>query len=512
MTFFLEGFLMVSNDTNVVPALEMRQICKSFPGVRALDKVDLTVYKGEIHAICGENGAGKSTLMKILSGAEQMDTGEILLEGKKVHLDNPIRALHLGISTIYQELNLAPYLTAAENIFLGREPAGTLPGFVNFTDMYRRAEQIIESLGVHLDVRLPVNRLSIAQQQMVEIARAASRESKIIIMDEPSATLTEHELASLFALMRKLKSEGIAIIYISHRLEEIFGLCDRVTVMRDGQLVSTHNVSELDRQQIIRLMVGRELNQMIPERNVPIGDPVLKVEKVSRKGKLKDISLTVRSGEVVGIAGLVGAGRTELAKVIFGADPMDSGEIQFMGKPVHIDSPKKAIEIGIGLVTEDRKAEGLVLPRTVRENITLANLHNISKGGFIQSGSERTIAEHYIKDLSIKTPSMNQIVKNLSGGNQQKVVLAKWLCTQSKFLIFDEPTRGIDVGAKAEIYNLMNTLAGQGVAILMISSDLPEILGMSDRILVMHEGRIAGELMKSEATQEKIMHLATGGR
>ncbi len=502
---------MTTETSNPAPVLQMRGITKTYPGVRALENVDLEVRAGEVHALVGENGAGKSTLMKVLAGAHPKDSGTIVLSGQSVEMDSPQKAMDLGVSIIYQEFNLVPYLNAAENIYLGREPRAAIPGFVDFKTMYREAQQVIDRLGVPLDVRAPVNRLSVAQQQMVEIAKATSRRSKIIVMDEPSATLTEHELKSLFSLIRQLKSEGVAIIYISHRLEEIFEIADRVTVLRDGKHIATRDVAELTREDIIKMMVGRELTQMIPKVPAPLGDNVLEVRRLNRKGLLHDISLTVRKGEVVGLAGLVGAGRTELARAIFGADPIDSGQILIEGKPVRVRSPQEAIKLGIGLVTEDRKGQGLVLGMVVRENITLANLGALTRLNFIMAGRERQVAREYVTSLTVKTPSIEQTVQKLSGGNQQKVVLAKWLFTQSKLLIFDEPTRGIDVGAKTEIYQLMNDLAAKGVGILMISSELPEVLGMSDRILVMHEGRIAGELPASEATQEGIMHLATGG-
>lgn len=494
-----------------IPALQMKGITKTYPGVRALNSVDLEVARGEVHALVGENGAGKSTLMKILAGAQPMDSGEIFLNGQQVHITSPQKAMDLGISIIYQEFNLVPYLNAAENIFLGREPRAVLPGFVNFTRMYSEAQKVIDQLGVRLNVRTPVNRLSVAQQQMVEIAKATSRNAVIIAMDEPSATLTEHELENLFALIRSLKRQGVSIIYISHRLEEIFQIADRVTVLRDGHLVGTKLVSETNRDEIIRMMVGRELGEQIPKQPAEIKLPVLTVSHLTRKGILDDISFTVRQGEILGIAGLVGAGRTELARAIFGADRIDSGEIRLNGRPVEIRSPRDAIRLGIGLVPEDRKALGLILAMVVRENISLANLDSLTSLGFIRRREERSVATRFIEDLMIKTPSAEQQVQNLSGGNQQKVVLAKWLFTKSRVLIFDEPTRGIDVGSKVEIYHLMNRLAANGVAIIMISSELPEILGMSDRILVMHEGRIAGELSREEATQEKIMWLATGG-
>lgn len=493
------------------PALEMRRITKTYPGVRALSDVDFEARSGEVHALVGENGAGKSTLIKILAGAQPKDSGEIYIDGRPVHIDTPQQAMDLGISVIYQEFNLVPYLNVAENIFLGREPRAALPGFVDFGTMYREAQKIIDRLGVRLNVHTPVYRLSVAQQQMVEIGKATSRKSRIIVMDEPSATLTEHELQNLFSLIRQLRAEGVAIIYISHRLEEIFQVCDRVTVLRDGHRIATADIGSITREEIIRWMVGRELQQMILKETAEVREPALVVRRLRRRGVLHDIDLTARRGEVLGIAGLVGAGRTELARAIFGADPIDGGEIELFGKLVRIRSPEDAIRHGIGLVTEDRKAQGLVLGMAVRENVTLANLPAVSAFGFIQIGREREVARKYVEDLAVKTPTIEQTVQNLSGGNQQKVVLAKWLFTNSKVLIFDEPTRGIDVGAKTEIYQLMNALARRGVAIIMISSELPEVLGMSDRILVMHEGRIAGEFSRAEATQEKIMHLATGG-
>ncbi len=503
---------MTTETASPAPVLQMRGITKTYPGVRALESVDLDVRAGEVHALIGENGAGKSTLMKVLAGAQPKDSGTITLSGDTVEMDSPQKAMDLGVSIIYQEFNLVPYLNAAENIYLGREPRAAVPGFVDFRTMYREAQQVIDRLGVPLDVRSPVNRLSVAQQQMVEIAKATSRRSKIIVMDEPSATLTEHELKSLFSLIRQLKAEGVAIIYISHRLDEVFEIADRVTVLRDGKRIDTREIGELTRDDIIKMMVGRELTQMIPKVPAPLGDNVLEVRGLNRKGLLHDISLTVRKGEIVGLAGLVGAGRTELARAIFGADSIDSGQIILDGKPARVRSPQEAIKLGIGLVTEDRKGQGLVLGMVVRENITLANLGALTRFNFIMAGRERQVARDYVTSLTVKTPSIEQTVQNLSGGNQQKVVLAKWLFTESKLLIFDEPTRGIDVGAKTEIYQLMNDLAAKGVGILMISSELPEVLGMSDRIFVMHEGRIAGELPVSEATQERIMHLATGGR
>lgn len=493
------------------PVLVMRGIEKSYPGVRALKGVDFDLRPGEVHALVGENGAGKSTLMKILAGAEVRDAGTLHVNGQPVDTVDPARAQELGIAIIYQEFNLVPYLSIAENIFLGREPKAALPGFVNYGSMNAEAQALLQRLNVGLDPRTEVLRLAVADQQMVEIAKALSQNARILVMDEPSAALTDHELAALFRLIRSLREEGCGIIYISHRLEEVFAISDRITVMRDGEKVSTRNTPEVTRDILIRDMVGREMTETFPTRQPNIGKPMLEVQGLTRADTLEDIHLTVHAGEIVGLAGLVGAGRTELARCIFGADHFEQGRILLEGQPVRIRSPKDAIRNGIGLVTEDRKQQGLVLPMTVRENTTLANLEALSRVGFVNAGRERTVTKDYIADLRIKTPGMEQAVRNLSGGNQQKVVLAKWLFTHSRLLIFDEPTRGIDVGAKYEIYLLMHKLAAQGAGILMISSELPEVLGMSDRVVVMHEGRIAGELSRRDATQEAVMHLATGG-
>ncbi len=490
--------------------LEMRDVSKRFPGVLALDNAQLQLRSGEVHCLLGENGAGKSTLMKILAGAQDLDAGEILLEGEAVKIHSPHHAQKLGISMIYQEFNLSPYLSVAENIFLGREPRRGNTPFIDWPRMRDEAQALLTRIGVTLDVDTPVYELSVAQQQMVEIAKALSVEAKIIVMDEPSATLTDHELKSLFALMRSLRAQGIGLIYISHRLEEIFEIGDRVTVMRDGKHVATQPVETLDRESLIRMMVGRELKEEYPKELFSQGAERLRVAGLCRQGAFEDISFALHTGEIVGMTGLVGAGRTEVARALFGADRFDAGHVFLDGEEVRVTSPQTAIANGIGLLTEDRKQQGLVLGMSVRENTTLANLGALLAGPFLRRAEEQRVTRKYVQDLQIKTPSTEQIVQNLSGGNQQKVVLAKWLFTQSKVLIFDEPTRGIDVGAKAEIFKLMNTLVREGVAVLMISSELPEILGMCDRILVMHEGRLAGELSRQEATQERIMHLATG--
>lgn len=490
--------------------LEMRNVVKRYPGVLAVNHGQFDLRRGEAHCLVGENGAGKSTLVKVLAGAVPMDAGEIRLSGKPVHITSPYHAQQLGISMIYQEFNLSPYLSVAENIFLGREPRLGRTPFINWSRMYQDARAVLARIRVDLDVRKPVNQCSVAQQQMVEIAKALSLNAKIIVMDEPSATLTEHELNALFDLIRGLKQQGIGMIYISHRLDEIFEVGDRVTVMRDGEYIATKPVAEVTREDIIRMMVGRELREEFPKEIFQLGEERLRVEGLTRHGVFRDISFRLCTGEIVGLTGLVGAGRTEVARALFGADRLDAGQVFLDGKPVRVRSPQDAIRQGIGLLTEDRKGQGLILGMTVRENTTLANLKSLVRGLFVDRRREREITDRYVRELRIKTPSLEQVVQNLSGGNQQKVVLAKWLFTRSRILIFDEPTRGIDVGAKVEIYRLMNDLVRQGVCILMISSELPEVLGMCDRILVMHEGRLAGELNRADATQERIMHLATG--
>ncbi len=488
------------------PILTMKGIHKTYPGVQALKDVGLDVAEGEVHALVGENGAGKSTLMKILAGAENMNAGEIFIRGEKVDIQTPHQAQALGVSIIYQEFNLVPQLGAAENIFLGREPSRF--GFVKFGDERREAERILESLGISFDVNLPVNQLSIAQQQMVEIAKALSVDAKIIAMDEPSATLTLHELKNLFALIKTLRAKGISIIYISHRLEEIFEICDRLTVMRDGECVGTCPIGDIDREGIIERMVGRKITDEFPKEVFQPGEEILRVEALSRDF-VKDVSFNIRQGEIVALTGLVGAGRTEVARMIFGADRPERGQLFLEENETRITSPRHAIDSGICFLTEDRKNQGLVLGMRVRENISLPTLREFCRMFFIQGAKERAVVNEKMKELTVKAPSCETEVRNLSGGNQQKVVLAKWLLANSKLFIFDEPTRGIDVGAKREIYLLMNELLRRGAAILMISSELPEVLGMADRILVMSTGQLVGELTRSEATQEKIMDLAT---
>ncbi len=490
-------------------ALEMVGITKQFPGVTALDKVDFSVRVGEVHGLVGENGAGKSTLMRILAGAQPMDAGEIRINGLPVRITSPQSAQRHGISMIYQEFNLVPRLSVAENIFLGRMPGGRA---VSWRCLYQDAREVLGRVGMDLDVKQPVGGLSIAQQQMVEIAKALSTDARLIVMDEPSATLTDHELETLFDLVKTLRRSGIAIIYISHRLEEIFSICQRVTVMRDGRRIGTHEMCDVDRDELIRMMVGRELAEEFPSLPRTPGPERLRVEGLGRRGVFGGITFSLRAGEITGLTGLVGSGRTEVARALFGADPVDEGAMWVDGRPVRLRSPRDAIAAGIGLLTEDRKNQGLVLGMTVGQNITAANLKALGPGPLVLRGPEREAARRYVDELRIKTPSIEQTVRNLSGGNQQKVVLAKWLFTQSRVLIFDEPTRGIDVGAKAEIYRIINQLAAAGAAVLVISSELPEILGLCDRVMVMHEGAITGELSREEAGQEAIMRLATGIR
>jgi len=489
------------------PLLEMEGIEKSFPGVRAIKRGRLNLGRGEVLALLGENGAGKSTMIKVLAGAHMPDTGTIRLNGIPVRITSPHDALKLGIAVIYQEFNLVPALTARENIFLGRER--TRAGFVSVRDEREEARQLLRRLRSNINPEAPCRSLSVAQQQLVEIAKALSRDAKILVMDEPSAALTSQEVESLFAIIRDLKTRGISVIYISHRLDEIFEIADRVTVMRDGQWIATVPIEDLTRDGLIELMVGRRIEQEFPKRQAEIGDVRLAIEDMARGSFVKGVTFSIRRGEVLGLTGLVGAGRTEVARMIFGADAADRGRVLLDGRQLDIHSPKDAIRHGICLLTEDRKAQGLVLGLTVRENFGLPNLPRLSRLSFVRHGQERLAFGQHVENLRIKISTQEQLARNLSGGNQQKVVLAKWLESNSEVIIIDEPTRGIDVGAKYEIYQLMNRLAATGKAILMISSELPEVLGMSDRILVMHEGRITGEITDvSHATQNQVMEFA----
>ncbi|MGA2989466.1 MAG: sugar ABC transporter ATP-binding protein [Candidatus Korobacteraceae bacterium] len=493
------------------PFLEMRGIVKHFPGVLALKGVDLDVRLGEVHVLLGENGAGKSTLIKVLSGVYTPDSGEILFEGQAAHIRKPHDAQKLGVSTIYQEFNLAPDMTVAENIFLGREPMlSESLGLVDRKKLVRQTREILSTFDIRVAPQTIVRRLGVAQQQMVEIAKALSLNSRIIIMDEPTAVLTAHEIHTLFRMIRDFKARGIAIIYISHRLDEVKKIGDRATILRDGAKVGTVNVAETPVDQLIRMMVGRDLKDKFPKVSVAPGEEVLRVEHLSRKGVLHDISLSLRRGEILGVAGLVGSKRTEMARAVFGADRKDSGQVIVRGNPAEIKSPAHAISKRLALLPEDRKQHGVLRYMSVKHNITLSMVKRFLHGGLLSLGQEKKAAQESVSSLRIATPSLDRWVMYLSGGNQQKVVIAKWLGTDTDIFIFDEPTRGIDVGAKVEVYQLMGDLVKRGAAIMMISSELPEILGMSDRIIVMREGRIAGELTRQEATEEKILNYALG--
>lgn len=485
-------------------ALEMKHITKSFPGVIALDDVSFSVGEGEVHALVGENGAGKSTLMKIINGVYFADEGEIYIGGKKVSIKNPLDAQKNGVSIIFQEFNLVDTLSVAENIFMGR--LGADKKLINWKNIYDEAEKLLKSLNYDLDPRMNVEDLSVAEMQMTEIAKAMSFDAKIIIMDEPSAVLTDNELKKLFDIVEDLKRKGITVIYISHRLEEIFQICDKVTVMRDGKIIDSKDISELTKEQIIELMVGRKLDQEFPKRESRIGEVILRADRLNCGGKVKNVSFELKKGEILGFAGLVGAGRTETMRLLFGADQMTSGSIKINGKPVRIKSPMEAKEKGIALLPEDRKKQGLLLELPITENISLVKLKKVmSKGNLINQKKEKEVAKGYFDSLKIKAPSVTQRVYFLSGGNQQKVVIAKWLFSDADIFILDEPTRGIDVGAKYEIYMLMNELVAQGKSIILISSEMNEIIAMSDRILVMHDGGICAELTAQDITPENVL-------
>ncbi len=491
------------------PILKMEGIEKSFPGVKALDKVDFNIYEGEVMALVGENGAGKSTLMKILSGVYTKDAGSIHRDGELVEFLSPNDAIDNGVAIIHQELNLVQSLTVYENIYLGREIKGKFNN-LNKKLMIEKSREILKSLNMEIEPTVNVETLSIAQQQMVEIAKALSLNANIIIMDEPTDTLTDKEVSSLFEIIEGLKAQGKGVVYISHRLKEIFEMCDRVTVLRDGQLVAQRRVAGILEWEIIRLMVGRALDEQFPHIQTDYEEEVFKVENLNNK-YVKDINFSVRKGEILGISGLVGAGRTELAKTLYGAFKKDSGKIIINGKEVNLKSERDALDNGIVYVSEDRKADGLILMMDVTSNITISSLDKFATPFGLDKAKERSVAEDYRAKMNIKTPSVSQQVENLSGGNQQKVAIAKALLTEPEILILDEPTRGVDVGAKREIYDLLNEIKAAGKSIIMISSEMPEILGMSDRIIVMHEGRLKGSLSREEASQEKIMSLIMNG-
>lgn len=489
--------------------LNMVNIHKSFPGVHALKGVNLSVEKGEIHGLLGENGAGKSTLMKILGGVHKQDEGKIFINEKDIGSVTPQKATDLGIAFVHQELNLSEALDVAENMYMGRLPyKNKILGIVDYKKLYKDANQILDMLKVNLKATDIVGELTTAKKQMIEIAKAISQEAKIIILDEPTTSLADNDVKILFKIMNNLRSNGVAIIYISHRLKEIFEICDRATVMRDGQYIGSCDIKNVSQKDLIKMMVGRELKDLYPKEEVEIGEIVLEVNSIrDRAGKIKDVSFNARKGEILGISGLVGAGRTEVVRLLFGADKLIQGEIKINNKIVKISNPSDAIKYGLCLITEDRKRQGLLLPLSVADNITITNLDKVKLN---HKNLEKT-AEKYKKLLEIKTTNVETVVGTLSGGNQQKVVIAKWLNSNSNIFIFDEPTKGIDVGAKAEIYNLINKLAKAGKTVIMISSELPEILGVTDRVYIMCEGKITGELLRKECTQEKIMELATIG-
>lgn len=489
----------------------MEGIEKSFPGVQALSRGFFELRPGEVHALLGENGAGKSTLMKILTGIYQKDAGRIVYKGQEVQIPHPRAAQDLGISIVHQELNLMPHLTVAQNIFIGREPRRGLRFVLDEQEINAKTQRLFDMMHLKLEPRTKVGDLTVAKQQMVEIAKALSFNSQVLIMDEPTAALTDTEIEDLFRIIRQLREKGVGIVHISHRLEELRQIADRATVMRDGRYIDTVRIQDVTINQIISMMVGRTIYESTPEvRDTAGQDVILEVRNLNRGRSLKDISFTLKRGEILGVAGLVGAGRTEMARALFGADPIDSGQTYIAGKQVSITSPSDAVRHGIGYLSEDRKRYGAALGMDVETNIALSAFDKFLRFlGWVDSTKTRSTAKHFVEALAIKTPSVRQKVKNLSGGNQQKVIIGKWLTADTAILIFDEPTRGIDVGAKSEIYKLLNDLAQQGKSIIMISSELPEILRMSHRVLVMCEGRITGELPITEATQEKIMHYAT---
>jgi inositol transport system ATP-binding protein len=496
-----------SMDDNVI--LQMENISKSFPGVKALSDVNLAVRKGTIHALMGENGAGKSTLMKILDGIYAPDSGQIIFKGQTVTIDSTHTALKLGISMIHQELSPIPYMTVAENIFLGREPLGRY-GLIDKRRLNADTKALLSRLEIDINPVSIMRSLSVANTQMVEIAKAISYDASLIIMDEPTSAITEREVDHLFRMIRSLKAKGVTIIYITHKMDEVFQIADDITVLRDGKHVATVSASQTNKGHLITMMVGRELTEMFPKEYAPIGEIVLSVRNLTREGIVEDVSFDLCRGEILGIAGLMGAGRTTVIESIFGIHKVDAGEIIIKGKKTQINSPADAIKNGLALLTEDRKLTGIMGVLPVRDNMMIASLPNYEKRGFLDGRLMEMTYKEEKSRLDIKSPSMHQLIKLLSGGNQQKVLVSRWLLTSPDILILDEPTRGIDVGAKAEIHKLMSKLAQEGKAIIMISSELPEILGMSDRILVMHEGRVGGIFERKNATQESIMQAATG--
>jgi rhamnose transport system ATP-binding protein len=500
-----------SPDTSAGTAasVQLRGIVKQFGAVEALRGVDLDLRGGEVHALVGENGAGKSTVVKILAGVHRPDLGEVRVDGEPAVLHAPADARDRGIAVIYQQPTLFPDLDVAENVFMGRHPRGRL-GRVDWPRMYREVEELLANLGVRLNPRIPVQGLSVADQQLVEIAKALSLEARVLVMDEPTAALSVREVDELFEIVRQLRDRGVAVLFVSHRLDEVFALADRVTVLRDGAHVVTAPAAELTADQVVRHMVGRQLDALFPKEAAEIGETVLEVRGLSRVGAFQDISFELRRGEILGCAGLVGAGRTELARALFGIDHPDAGSILVAGRQVEIDSPAAAMARGIAYVPEDRHRQGLVLEFGIADNVVLPILGRVSHLGILDRRRARNLARDYTERLRVRTTGLDQLAGALSGGNQQKVVLAKWLTTDPKILLLDEPTRGIDIGAKAEVHRIISSLAADGLAILLISSELPEVLAASDRVLVFHQGRLSGEFARAEATEERLMFAATG--
>ncbi|SIS39807.1 sugar ABC transporter ATP-binding protein [Salimicrobium flavidum] len=494
------------------PFVSMEGIDKSFSGNQVLKDVRFSLIPGEVHALMGENGAGKSTLIKILTGIHGKDAGTIEVKGKEQNFSSPKEAEKDGIVVIHQELNIIPYLTVTQNMFLGKELTWGKTGILRQKEMYEQTKRNLAMLGVEdIDPNETAGDLSVGKQQMIEIARALSTKAEMIVMDEPTAALTDKEIENLFSVIRSLQSQNVAVVYISHRMEEIFNICDRITVLRDGEYAGMKVLNETSFDEIVKMMVGRELGDRFPERNHQLGETIFEVKNLEREGHFKDVSFDVKAGEILGVAGLMGAGRTEIMETIFGAAKRKAGEILIDGTPISIRDPSDAIKAGIGFITEDRKNEGLVLHLSIRENIALTNLKSVSEKGWMSHKKEQQLVEKLVEKLHVRTTGAEQDVQSLSGGNQQKVVIAKWLGIQPKVLILDEPTRGVDIGAKKEIYHIINELTEKGVAILMVSSELPEILGVSDRIMVIHEGELASILDGKEANQEMIMKAATGG-
>jgi len=491
------------------PTLALASVSKSFGAVRALREVSLELFAGEAHALAGENGAGKSTLVKTLAGVHRPDSGQVLLNGEPVVFHNPADAQRAGVAVIYQEPTLFPDLSVAENIFMGRQPRTTL-GRIDRRAMRAEAAGLFDRLGVTVDPEQPARGLSIADQQLVEIAKAISRDARVLIMDEPTAALSGNEVTRLFSVVEALREQGCAVLFISHRLDEIFSLCQRVTTLRDGAWIASEPVAGLTHDDLIRRMVGRELGSLYPKQDTEAGEVALRVERLTREGVFTDVSFEVRRGEIVALAGLVGAGRSEVVRAVFGIDRWDAGTVHVAGRPLPPASPTAAMAAGLALVPEDRRQQGLVMEMSIERNIGLTGLRSLRRGPVISRAAERARARDWAVRLRLKFAGLGDGVGVLSGGNQQKVVLAKWLATEPSVLIVDEPTRGIDVGTKAEVHRLLSELAGQGIAVLMISSDLPEVLGMADRVLVMHEGRITAEIPRTEATEESVMSAATG--